>query len=349
MSDEDAKKRFKYITSLAGSKLFESFGSLKGGSSPTKPSTGVGRKSVKAGGKETKPGRMSEKDEDAAMLAAGTAKTKAFVQFSENPPYIVGKMRDYQLRGLNWMIELNHNGVNGILADEMGLGKTLQTISLLGYLKHFKQCDGPHLVIVPKSTLGNWMREFKKFCPTIRTLLLNGGKDDRARIVMEDLMPQEWDVVVTSFEITILEKAALRKFHWRYIVIDEAHRIKNENSKLSLVIREFKSRGRLLITGTPLQNNLHELWALLNFLLPDIFSSADQFDEHFNTDDGELKTEMVHKLHSLVKPFMLRRLKADVEKSLLPKKETKVYVGLSEMQKDLYVLVHLFYFYSSSS
>lgn len=124
----------------------------------------------------------------------------------------------------------------------------------------------------------------------------------------------------------------MKKFSWRYIMIDEAHRIKNEASKLSTTVREFNSRNRLLITGTPLQNNLHELWSLLNFIVPDVFGSHEDFDEWFQEGSGDLKTEMVTKLHSLLKPFMLRRLKAEVEKSLPPKKETEVYVGLSKMQ-----------------
>jgi len=144
---------------------------------------------------------------------------------------------------------------------------------------------------------------------------------------------------VTSYELCNIEKATLRKFHWRYICIDEAHRIKNENSKLSKVIREFKSRNRLLITGTPLQNNLHELWALLNFILPDVFGSDEDFDAWFNTNDDGIKEGMAKKLHGILKPFLLRRLKIEVEHSLKPKKETKVYVGLSKMQREWYTKI----------
>ena len=131
----------------------------------------------------------------------------------------------------------------------------------------------------------------------------------------------------------LIEKAAFKKFNWRYLVIDEAHRIKNENSKLSEMVRELKSNNRLLLTGTPLQNNLHELWALLNFLLPDIFSSSDDFDSWFDVNKAK---ETVDKLHTILKPFLLRRLKTDVEHTLLPKKEVKLFVGLSKMQKEWY-------------
>ncbi|KAJ8608174.1 hypothetical protein MRB53_039772 [Persea americana] len=147
-------------------------------------------------------------------------------------------------------------------------------------------------------------------------------------------MNGDWDVVVTSYEMVIREKSALRKFAWEYIVIDEAHRIKNEESLLSQVIREFNSRNRLLITGTPLQNNMHELWALLNFLLPDVFSSSDAFDNWFTDQSGKAGQDtVVQQLHRVLRPFLLRRVKADVEKSLLPKIETNLYVGMSDMQR----------------
>lgn len=225
------------------------------------------------------------------------------------------------------------------MADEMGLGKTLQTISLLGYLKTFRKMDGPFLIIVPKSTVENWNQELARWCPSLRCVCLKGNKEARQVLCDEVILKRDWDVIVTSFELVIKEKSTMTKIWWQYIVIDEAHRIKNENSKLSLVVREIKSRNRLLITGTPLQNNLHELWALLNFLLPDVFTSADAFDTYFNTETEGDKRDMITRLHGLLKPFLLRRLKNEVEKSLLPKKETKVYVGLSKMQREWYTKI----------
>lgn len=246
-------------------------------------------------------------------------------------------MRDYQIQGLNWLVSLYENGINGILADEMGLGKTLQTIAFLGYLRYIAGKSGPHLVMVPKSTMHNWSQEFKHWIPTINVLLLQGEKHERQELIKTELMNGDWDVVVTSYEMVIREKAALRKFAWEYIVIDEAHRIKNEESLLSQVIRELNSRNRLLITGTPLQNNMHELWALLNFLLPDVFSSSDAFDNWFQTQSGDVgQDSVVQQLHKVLRPFLLRRVKADVEKSLLPKIETNLYVGMSEMQLTWY-------------
>ena len=142
-------------------------------------------------------------------------------------------MRGYQIEGLNWLINLHRNHVNGILADEMGLGKTLQTISLLGYVKDFEKKTGPHLVIAPKSTLLNWRNEFKRWLPSIRARVFQGTKDERARLAQEVFVPsknREFDVCIT-YEIAIREKACLRKIGWNYLVIDEAHRIKNENAR----------------------------------------------------------------------------------------------------------------------
>ena len=185
-----------------------------------------------------------------------------------------------------------------------------------------------------------------------------------------------FDVLVTSYEMILRERTALKRIHFRYLVIDEAHRIKNENSKVSFFyhrfriaimialdfidtgitklvfptissvfrqlsefVREIKCTNRLLLTGTPLQNNLHELWALLNFLLPDLFTSAEDFDAWFNTNSCLGDNSLVQRLHAVLRPFLLRRIKADVEKRLPPKKETKIYIGLSAMQRDLYTKI----------
>lgn len=207
-------------------------------------------------------------------------------------------MRDYQLRGLNWMIQLGLNNINGILADEMGLGKTLQTISLLGYTKHYRGKSGPFLVIVPKSTLINWMNEIHKWVPSLRAVCLIGNADQRNATIRDEITPGNWDVLVTSYEMCIKEKALMKKHNFIYLVIDEAHRIKNEKSLLAETVRQFKSQSRLLITGTPLQNNLHELWALLNFLMPQMFSSCDTFDELFNNQSLQEDT-LVTRLHSV--------------------------------------------------
>uniref|UniRef100_A0A8R1IRD0 Helicase ATP-binding domain-containing protein n=1 Tax=Caenorhabditis japonica TaxID=281687 RepID=A0A8R1IRD0_CAEJA len=196
-----------------------------------------------------------------------------------------------------------------------GLGKTLQTISLLGYMKHYKNAASPHLVIVPKSTLQNWANEFKKWCPSIKAVVLIGDEQARNKVIHESILPQDFDVCCTTYEMMLKAKGQLRKLSWKYIVIDEAHRIKNEKSKLSESVRELRSQNRLLITGTPLQNNLHELWALLNFLLPDIFTSSEDFDSWFSNDAMRDNTDLIQRLHRVLQPFLLRRIKSDVEKS----------------------------------
>lgn len=284
--------------------------------------------------------RRTEQEEDEELLSESKKTATVETRFEKSPSYVhTGELRDYQIRGLNWMISLYEHGINGILADEMGLGKTLQTISLLGYMKHYRNIPSPHLVIVPKSTLANWQNEFQRWVPSIKAVCLIGDQDERAIFIRDILMPGEWDVCITSYEMVIREKAVFKKFNWRYLVIDEAHRIKNEKSKLSEIVREFKSTNRLLLTGTPLQNNLHELWALLNFLLPDVFNSSEDFDAWFNTNNCFGDTQLVDRLHAVLRPFLLRRIKSDVEKKLLPKKETKIFIGLSKMQREWYTKI----------
>ena len=139
---------------------------------------------------------MTEQEEDEELLTDLNHAKKNMVQFDESPHYIKnGKLRDYQVRGLNWMISLFENGINGILADEMGLGKTLQTISLLGFMKHFKNINGPHMVLVPKSTLANWMNEFKKWCPTLRAVCLIGDQETRNKFIRDTMMPGKIELI----------------------------------------------------------------------------------------------------------------------------------------------------------
>jgi SWI/SNF-related matrix-associated actin-dependent regulator of chromatin subfamily A member 5 len=280
--------------------------------------------------------RRSEKEEDEEMLRNERhGGGKHLTIFRESPPFIEGEMRDYQVEGLNWLVSLHENGISGILADEMGLGKTLQTIAFLGYLKHHCDIKGPHLIAVPKSTLNNWEREFHQWTQDVDVLVLQGAKEDRAQLITDRLTDENFDVCVTSYEMILREKTHLKKHAWRYIIIDEAHRIKNEESSLARNMREFNSQNRLLITGTPLQNNLHELWALLNFLLPDVFSDSAAFDEWFSSQNEDEDT-VIQQLHRVLKPFLLRRVKSDVEKSLLPKKEIQLPVGMTEMQVKWY-------------
>jgi SWI/SNF-related matrix-associated actin-dependent regulator of chromatin subfamily A member 5 len=291
---------------------------------------------VRKGGAAAERRRRTEQEEDAELIREEKRGGHDEHVFRESPGFIQGgTMRDYQVQGLNWLISLHENGISGILADEMGLGKTLQTISFLGYLRFIKGISGPHLVVVPKSTLDNWKREFLHWTPDVNVLVLQGAKEERQALINERLVDEKFDVCITSYEMILREKSHLKKFAWEYIIIDEAHRIKNEESSLAQIIRVFNSRNRLLITGTPLQNNLHELWALLNFLLPDVFGESEAFDQWFSGQDEDSDT-VVQQLHKVLRPFLLRRVKSDVEKSLLPKKELNLYIGMSEMQVKWY-------------
>ncbi|KAG6972374.1 hypothetical protein JG688_00004009 [Phytophthora aleatoria] len=347
---EIASARLKYL--LSQSDIFAHFsgqvkkGKTKGAVLDADEDAETGEESAedtdskKGKGKGKKKNKKREDDEDELDSSHHVG-----VRITQQPSVIkFGTMRAYQLEGLSWMVNLAHQGINGILADEMGLGKTLQTISVLAYFYEFENISGPHIVLVPKSTLSNWLAEFQRWCPSLRAVKFHGNKEERQRCVQEVLCPglpddkRKFDVCVTTFEMCLKEKTALCKFAWRYLIIDEAHRIKNESSQFSTVVRMLDTEHRLLLTGTPLQNNLHELWALLNFLLPDVFASSQEFDDWFNldVDDDEAKKQMISQLHKILRPFMLRRLKADVEKCLPPKKETLLFVGMSEMQKALY-------------
>lgn len=275
-----------------------------------------------------------------------TDESKIKPTISARQPALVtgGVLRDYQLAGVEWLISLWENGLNGILADEMGLGKTLQTISFIAHLKSMKVA-GPYLIVAPLSTLANWVNEFKRFTPTINVLLYHGTKEERQHMINRKMSKKketsfEFPVIVTSYEIVMNDRKYLQRYNWKYIVVDEGHRIKNMNCRLIRELKSYASANRLLLTGTPLQNNLAELWSLLNFLLPDIFDDLDMFQSwqverkkglisiliHFfrfdfsdiNNKSGqdriikeEEEDKIVTSLHTILKPFLLRRLKTD--------------------------------------
>lgn len=271
---------------------------------------------------------------------------------TEQPKLVSGgKMREYQLEGLEWLKTLWMNGLCGILADEMGLGKTVQAISLIAFFKE-NNISGPFLVAAPLSTVRNWIEEFKRWTPEINTVLYHGSKQEREEIRKKHMKMQqqskfEFPVVVTSYEICMNDKSFLANYQWRYIVVDEGHRLKNMNCRLIKELMTYNSANRLLITGTPLQNNIAELWSLLHFLLPEVFNDLDSFERWFDfssvLDDKESdgksskrKNNLVSTMHAILKPFLLRRVKTDVESSLPPKREYILYAPLTTEQKDIY-------------
>lgn len=263
-----------------------------------------------------------------------------------------GVLRNYQIQGMEWLVGLYENGINGILADEMGLGKTLQSIALICKLIEQKVI-GPFMIAAPLSTLPNWMTEFKKFAPEVYTILYHGSKVERFEKRRKMMRVKKYKhglaslpVVISSYEILMRDRLPLSTFgvQWKYLIVDEGHRLKNLNCKLIKELKQYDTANRLLLTGTPLQNNLSELWSLLNFLLPDIFDDLASFQQWFDfsalsSSDfiaDEHESKVLQTLHSILNPFLLRRLKTDVDLSIPPKKEVLVYCPMTEQQQSYY-------------
>ena len=349
--EQGRQERLKFL--IKQTEIFAHFligGKAEDNSKNKKSEKGSKRKSISHANKTNTDIELIDDEDNDDIYEQEKTITRLYSQ----PSILVGgKLTNYQLDGLNWIISLYERGLNGILADEMGLGKTIQSIAFLAYLKQFQKKNGYFLVVVPKSTMPNWSRECKLWCPRLNVVVLNPVKEEREE-TLELISQHKFEVVITSYEGVNICINKLRKIKWEVLIIDEAHRIKNENALLSKNVRLFQSKFRLLVTGTPLQNNLHELWSLLNFLLPDIFSSSSDFDEWFNMsgdnkdnkklegdvelmeDTEDKNAEIVQQLHKILKPFLLRRTKSEVEKTLPPKKEIHIKVGLTELQKDIY-------------
>ena len=271
------------------------------------------------------------------------------------PTLLRATLREYQHFGLDWLAGLYANRTNGILADEMGLGKTIQTISLLAHLAVEHEVWGPHLIIVPTSVMLNWEMEFKKFLPGFKILTYYGNQEERKQKRKGWLDNDKWHVCITSYQLVLQDQNTFKKRAWHYLVLDEAHNIKNFRSQRWQTLLTFRTRARLLLTGTPLQNNLTELWSLMFFLMPSDstetgiagFADLQAFTSWFkkpvdqileqgrDTMDDEAK-ELVRRLHGVLRPYLLRRLKIDVEKQMPAKYEHVVYCKLSKRQRYLY-------------
>jgi len=268
----------------------------------------------------------------------------------EQPKLINAQLKEYQLKGLNWLVNLYEQGINGILADEMGLGKTVQSISVMAYLAEKHDIWGPFLVVAPASTLHNWQQEIAKFVPEFKILPYWGNAADRK------ILRKFWDrkhstyrkdaafhVCVTSYQLVVSDVAYFQKMRWQYMILDEAQAIKSSQSSRWKSLLGFHCRNRLLLTGTPIQNNMQELWALLHFIMPSLFDSHDEFSEWFSKDieshaqsNTKLNEDQLKRLHMILKPFMLRRVKKHVQKELGDKIEEDVFCDLTYRQRAYY-------------
>uniref|UniRef100_A0A8B9H9Q0 Chromodomain helicase DNA binding protein 3 n=1 Tax=Astyanax mexicanus TaxID=7994 RepID=A0A8B9H9Q0_ASTMX len=303
-----------------------------------------------------KPRSMRRRDENDE--APGTPVTDPTIKYEEQPDFVTvtgGTLHLYQLEGLNWLRFSWAQGTDTILADEMGLGKTIQTIVFLYSLFKEGHTKGPFLVSAPLSTIINWEREFEMWAPDFYVVTYTGDKDSRAIIRENEFSfddtavkggkkafklrkeaPIKFHVLLTSYELVTIDQTALKSIDWACLVVDEAHRLKNNQSKFFRRLNDYKIDHKLLLTGTPLQNNLEELFHLLNFLTPNRFNNLDGFLEEFADISKE---DQIKKLHDLLGPHMLRRLKADVFKNMPAKTELIVRVELSPMQKKYYKFI----------
>ncbi|GAB0496128.1 hypothetical protein MMPV_007438 [Pyropia vietnamensis] len=252
-----------------------------------------------------------------------------------------GVLRPYQVEGHNWLVSCWFQRRGCILADEMGLGKTIQSVSLLHFLFTERNIRGPFLVLAPLSTLGHWAREIDTWTG-LNAIVYHGNSESRNVIHRHEWVvpgqvpsqgpPYKWHVLITTYETVLQEATRLRRIKWNAIVVDEAHRLKNRSSRLVDELKSFSSDHRVLLTGTPLQNNMLEVWALLNFVDPETFASENDFAAQF----GDMDAAAVNSVKEVLRPYLLRRKKEDVERSIPPKEETIVMVELTRVQKKWY-------------
>ncbi|CAJ2673301.1 unnamed protein product [Trifolium pratense] len=285
----------------------------------------------------------------ASNIDLQTPSTMPVASTVQTPELFKGCLKEYQLKGLQWLVNCYEQGLNGILADEMGLGKTIQAMVFLAHLAEEKNIWGPFLVVAPASVLNNWNEELERFCPGLKRLPYWGGLSERTvlrkSINPKDLYRREakFHVLITSYQLLVSDEKYFRRVKWQYMVLDEAQAIKSANSIRWKTLLSFNCRNRLLLTGTPIQNNMAELWALLHFIMPTLFDSHEQFNEWFSKGienhaehGGTLNEHQLNRLHSILKPFMLRRVKKDVVSELTQKTEVMVHCKLSSRQQAFY-------------
>ncbi|XP_009243637.3 chromodomain-helicase-DNA-binding protein 1-like isoform X4 [Pongo abelii] len=245
-------------------------------------------------------------------------------------------LRSYQLEGVNWLAQCFHCQNGCILGDEMGLGKTCQTIALFIYLTGRLNDEGPFLILCPLSVLSNWKEEMQRFAPGLSCVTYAGDKEERACLQQDLKQESRFHVLLTTYEICLKDASFLKSFPWSVLVVDEAHRLKNQSSLLHKTLSEFSVVFSLLLTGTPIQNSLQELYSLLSFVEPDLFSKEEVGDFIQRYQDIEKESESASELHKLLQPFLLRRVKAEVATELPKKTEVVIYHGMSALQKKYY-------------
>ncbi|XP_030525754.1 protein PHOTOPERIOD-INDEPENDENT EARLY FLOWERING 1 isoform X2 [Rhodamnia argentea] len=303
-------------------------------------------------GKAAEAGELNKSESDnriadaaaAARSAQPTGNTFSTTKVRTKFPFLIKHpLREYQHIGLDWLVTMYEKRLNGILADEMGLGKTIMTIALLAHLACEKGIWGPHLIVVPTSVMLNWETEFLKWCPAFKILTYFGSAKERKFKRQGWLKPNSFHVCITTYRLVIQDCKVFKRKKWKYLILDEAHLIKNWKSQRWQTLLNFHSKRRILLTGTPLQNDLMELWSLMHFLMPHVFQSHQEFKDWFcNPISGmvegqeKVNKEVVDRLHNVLRPFILRRLKRDVEKQLPMKHEHVIYCRLSRRQRNLY-------------
>ncbi|XP_010487008.1 PREDICTED: protein PHOTOPERIOD-INDEPENDENT EARLY FLOWERING 1 isoform X3 [Camelina sativa] len=289
----------------------------------------------------------SDKIADAAAAARSaqpTGFTYSTTKVRTKLPFLLKhSLREYQHIGLDWLVTMYEKRLNGILADEMGLGKTIMTIALLAHLACDKGIWGPHLIVVPTSVMLNWETEFLKWCPAFKILTYFGSAKERKLKRQGWMKLNSFHVCITTYRLVIQDSKMFKRKKWKYLILDEAHLIKNWKSQRWQTLLNFNSKRRILLTGTPLQNDLMELWSLMHFLMPHVFQSHQEFKDWFcNPIAGmvegqeKINKEVIDRLHNVLRPFLLRRLKRDVEKQLPSKHEHVIFCRLSKRQRNLY-------------
>ncbi len=248
----------------------------------------------------------------------------------QTPAGLNATLRNYQLQGVSYLNFLSEYGFGGILADEMGLGKTIQTLSFIQHMVN-RGYEGPNLIVVPTSVLPNWERESEKFVPHLKRLIIYGTRREGMFRKVADS-----DIVVTTYALLRRDLEELEKHYFNSIILDEAQNIKNPNTITARSVRSIKARMRLCLSGTPIENNLFELWSLFEFLMPGFLGSQHAFQRGVVKPIREGDEESLEYLRSRVKPFILRRIKAEVAKDLPPKIENVTYCNMTEEQAELY-------------